>query len=68
MRLETPVKRRNNATLFIALNLLWMPAMSAFSHEGHGAAGAHWHAGDAAMGLALAAVLGFAVWLSKGKK
>ena len=44
-------------------------AVSAHSlaHEGHGLAGSHWHATDAA-GLALVAVLaGLAIWLSRGK-
>jgi hypothetical protein len=38
------------------------------AHEGHGLPGlSHWHAGDVGVLLALAAVIGLGLWLSRRK-
>jgi hypothetical protein len=38
------------------------------AHEGHGLPGlSHWHANDVGMLLALAAVIGLSLWLSRRK-
>jgi uncharacterized membrane protein AbrB (regulator of aidB expression) len=37
------------------------------AHDGHGAAGAHWHATDAWGFIALAIALAAAVWFSRRK-
>jgi len=60
----------NNMTLRIASRLVAVLAGAAGSslalaHPGHGLEGAHWHATDAAVYLALAAAVGAAVWLGR---
>jgi hypothetical protein len=52
-------------TKLIALCAASMPAISAFSHEGHGFSGSHWHASDVAGLAALGVLIAVAVWLSK---
>jgi uncharacterized membrane protein YhaH (DUF805 family) len=65
--LVKPVTQRITL-VFVALLALITPTWSVLAHEGHGANGPHWHASDAWMLLALAAGIGVAIWLSKGKK
>jgi Zn-dependent protease with chaperone function len=52
-------------TQFIALCAVMMPATSAFSHEGHGFTGSHWHASDVAGFAALGVLIAVAIWLSR---
>ena len=40
-------------------------ATAAFSHEGHGLQGIHWHATDTLGFIAVAAMVAVAVWLSR---
>ena len=49
----------------ISLCAVFLPAISAFAHEGHGFAGSHWHASDVAGLAALGVLIAVAVWLSK---
>ena len=53
------------ARQFIAAFALFTWATSAFSHDGHGFSGIHWHATDVWGFLAVAAMVAVAVWLSK---
>ena len=41
---------------------------SALAHDGHGLTGSHWHATDAWGFIALAAMVGVAIWLSRKDK
>ena len=43
-------------------------ALPAFAHDGHGLAGAHWHATDAFGWVVLAGLVAVAIWLSRGGK
>jgi hypothetical protein len=52
-------------TKFIALCAVLTPTTSAFSHEGHGFIGSHWHASDAAGFAALGVLVALAIWLSR---
>jgi hypothetical protein len=52
-------------TKFIALCAVMIPATSAFSHEGHGFSGSHWHASDVAGFAALGVLIAVAIWLSR---
>jgi hypothetical protein len=56
------------ATLFIAACAVFTPASTAFSHDGHGLSGSHWHASDAWGFAALAVMVALAVWLGRGRK
>jgi hypothetical protein len=56
------------ATKLIAAYALFYWGKSAFSHEGHGLQGVHWHASDAGSFVALAVAIAVAVWLSRGGK
>jgi hypothetical protein len=49
----------------IALSAVFLPATSAFSHEGHGLTGSHWHMSDVAGLTALGVLIALALWLSK---
>jgi len=51
-------------TLWLATLML---PLAAHAHDGHGPAGAHWHATDAWGFIALAIALGAAVWFSRRK-
>lgn len=53
---------------FIAISALSTLATPAFSHEGHGVGGFHWHATDAWGFVALALAVGAAIWLGRGGK
>ena len=53
---------------FIAASLLSTMAGAAFSHDGHGMTGSHWHATDVWGFVALAALVAVALWLSKRDK
>jgi hypothetical protein len=57
-----------NAPKLIAVSALSMWAKTAFSHEGHGLSGGHWHATDAWGFVAMGAMLALAIWLSRGGK
>jgi len=57
-----------NALKNIAVLATGMWAGSTFAHEGHAMAGTHWHATDVWGFVAMACVLGIAVWLSRGDK
>ena len=52
--------------------ILALPALAscaaALAHEGHGLPGAHWHATDAFGLLLVGALVGLAIWLSRGGK
>jgi hypothetical protein len=50
---------------FIAACAVFMPATAAFSHEGHGLTGSHWHMSDVAGLAALGVLIALAVWLSR---
>jgi hydrogenase/urease accessory protein HupE len=52
-------------TKFIAIYALFTTATTAFSHEGHGFTGSHWHASDVAGLAALGALVAVAIWLSR---
>ncbi len=52
-------------TKFIATCAVLLPATVAFSHEGHGFTGSHWHASDVAGLAALGVLIAVAVWLSR---
>ena len=52
----------------LLLTLINMPATAAFAHNGHGLAGTHWHATDVLGFVAVAVMVGVAVWLSRGGK
>jgi hypothetical protein len=54
-----------NTTLFIAFCAVLTRAELAFSHEGHGFQGSHWHASDVAGLTALGVLIAVALWLSK---
>ena len=40
-------------------------AFAAQAHEGHGLLGSHWHATDAFGFVAVAALVGVAIWMSR---
>jgi len=40
-------------------------AANALAHDGHGLAGAHWHATDVAIFIAAIAAAGVALWLGR---
>jgi hypothetical protein len=61
------VKNQNTLKL-IAISPLFNCAGSAFSHDGHGLKGTHWHATDVWGFVALAALVAVAIWLSRGDK
>lgn len=48
-----------------ALGIALCAACPAFSHEGHGFEGSHWHASDVAGLAALGVLIALAIWLSK---
>jgi hypothetical protein len=52
-------------TKLIATTLSFVPGIPAFSHEGHGFTGSHWHTSDVAGLVALGLLIALAVWLSK---
>jgi hypothetical protein len=54
-----------DTTKFIAFCAVFMPATTAFSHEGHGFTGSHWHASDVAGLAALGVLVAVAIWLSR---
>ena len=56
------------APKLIAISALSMWANTAFSHEGHGLSGGHWHPTDAWGFVAVGAMLALAIWLSRGGK
>jgi hypothetical protein len=56
---------RSFTTKFIASCAVSLTATGAFSHEGHGFAGSHWHASDVAGLAALGVLIAVAVWLSR---
>jgi hypothetical protein len=39
--------------------------LPALAHEGHGLFGSHWHATDALGFVGVAALIGFAIWMSR---
>jgi hypothetical protein len=41
-------------------------ASSLFAHDGHGLTGVHWHATDVWGFVAVAALVGVAIWFSRG--
>lgn len=42
-----------------------LTALPVFAHEGHGLFGSHWHATDAMGFVGVAALIGFAIWMSR---
>ncbi|WP_164868317.1 hypothetical protein [Hydrogenophaga sp. NH-16] len=44
---------------------LVLATLPAFAHEGHGLFGSHWHATDALGFVGVAALVGFAIWMSR---
>jgi hypothetical protein len=55
-----------NTIKSIAVSSIFTCAGSAFSHDGHGLKGTHWHASDIWGFVALAALVVTAIWLSRG--
>ena len=55
----------SNTIKSIALYAVFIGAKPAFSHEGHGFTGSHWHTSDVAGLAALGVLIAVAVWLSK---
>jgi hypothetical protein len=55
-----------NAPKIIAACAISTWATAAFSHDGHGAEGTHWHATDAWGFVALAVCVAAALWFSRG--
>ena len=53
------------ATQFIAACAGGTTVTAAFSHDGHGLTGMHWHATDAWGFVAVAAMIAVAIWLSR---
>ena len=58
------MKRLRASSMLVCAALL---GSAAFAHDGHGMAGAHWHATDAWGWLALAAVVAAALWAARRK-
>ena len=56
------------APKLLLVTLINLTATAVFSHNGHGLAGAHWHATDVLGFVAAAVAVGVAVWLSRGGK
>ena len=52
----------------LSITLINVTATAAFAHNGHGLAGAHWHATDVLGFVAAAVAVGVALWLSRGGK
>jgi hypothetical protein len=52
-------------TKFVALCAGLTGTNAAFSHEGHGFTGSHWHASDVAGFAALGVLIALAIWLSR---
>jgi hypothetical protein len=42
-----------------------LSCLPALAHEGHGLFGSHWHATDALGFVGVAALIGFAIWMSR---
>ena len=60
---------RNTFTTFsIAIIAILIRPGVAFSHEGHGLGGSHWHATDVGGFVGFGVALAVAVWLSRGNK
>jgi len=57
-----------NTIKTIATCALVARAGAAFSHEGHGLAGSHWHATDVFGLLLVGGLAALAIWLSRGGK
>ncbi|MFZ2737491.1 MAG: hypothetical protein WBI20_12225 [Burkholderiaceae bacterium] len=51
-----------------SITLLSTITTSALAHDGHGLGSQHWHATDTWGFIALAAMLGLAIWLRRGGK
>jgi hypothetical protein len=49
----------------LLLPVVLFVSLPAAAHEGHGLLGGHWHASDAFGFVALALVVGVAVWISR---
>jgi hypothetical protein len=45
---------------------LLVQANDLFAHDGHGLTGAHWHATDVLGFIAVGALIGVAIWFSRG--
>ncbi len=60
--------KNQNTIKLIAISAILNSADSAFSHDGHGLKGIHWHATDVWGFVALAALVAAAIWLSRGDK
>ncbi len=50
---------------FLAAIATGASAAGAWAHDGHGLAGAHWHATDVAIFIAAIAAAGVALWLGR---
>lgn len=60
-----PVQKILNSIAALALS---MSPVASFAHEGHGLFGSHWHATDVWGFVALAGIVGAALWFGRGKK
>ena len=56
------MKKLSKSLLAAALAI---PALAARAHDGHGLFGSHWHATDALGFVGVAALIGFAIWMSR---
>jgi hypothetical protein len=55
-----------HATRLATATVLLLSAAGAGAHDGHGLAGAHWHATDTSGFVFVALLAGLALWLSRG--
>lgn len=56
------------AIKLVAIQTIITPVKMIFAHDGHGLQGSHWHASDVFGFAILAAVVGLALWFSRGGK
>jgi hypothetical protein len=57
-----------NTLKTLALTSIAALAKTAMAHDGHGLGGSHWHATDVGGFVVVAAVIGLAIWFSRGDK
>lgn len=57
-----------NALKTLVITSIATLATTAMAHNGHGMGGSHWHATDVGGFVAVAAVIGLAIWFSRSDK
>jgi hypothetical protein len=55
-------------TRILSFGTLLLAAQATLAHDGHGLAGAHWHATDTVGLLLVGGLAALAVWFSRGGK